>query len=463
MKTALYFLIIFCFISNRAIAQEAQSNEGLFINVGEANVKQSNLALPPFRFMGPASQAKGDLEIGKTLFATIYKDLSISGFFSFMSQDSFVEDTSKVGLKPKPQDPQGFNFSSWQQIGAEFLIRGGFKTLGNDLKLEAYLYYVPKMTALLAKNYSSPKGDPRKLAHRFANDVVEKLTGKKGIFETRIVSAKSTGSVEKEIFLMDWDGQNQKQISQHKSISVSPSWSADGKFITYTAYVLHKKMRGRNADLFKYDLTTGSRKLLSHQLGINSGATFFPDLSKFVMWITKNQNSDLYVMNMDGSISKRLTNGPNGAMNVEPSISPDGKTIAFSSDRSGRPMVYLMDSDGGNVRRLTIAGKYNATPRWSPDGKKIAFAGEDKGSFDIFTMNADGTGMVRLTTATKRNGKRADNESPSFSPDGRHILFTSNRTGTNQLYVTDVQGVNEHQLTFDGAQYYSPRWSPVFE
>lgn len=105
-------------------------------------------------------------------------------------------------------------------------------------------------------------------------------------------------------------------------------------------------------------------------------------------------------------------------------------------------MLYIMDSNGKNPKRLTFAGRYNSTPSWHPDGKALAFAGYDKDHFDIFLINADGTGLKRLTDARRTNGRAADNRDPSFSPDGRHIVFASNRTGSYQLYIVGPDGEN---------------------
>ena len=122
-------------------------------------------------------------------------------------------------------------------------------------------------------------------------------------------------------------------------------------------------------------------------------------------------------MTLDGKSISPITNGPGTAMNVEPAVSPDGNLIAFSSDRSGKPMIYTMSIAGTNVQRKTFAGHYNATPSWSPDGKKIAFAGfdKDKNNFDIFVMNLDSSGLLRLTAAKKRRRRGLSSVIVSFT------------------------------------------------
>jgi TolB protein len=233
--------------------------------------------------------------------------------------------------------------------------------------------------------------------------------------------------------------------------------------VAYTAFVQRAKTKTRNADLFIYDLGTGTRWLASFRQGINSGAAFDTKSSDLYLTISQGGSPDIYKMSSDGTLGARITNGPRGAMNVEPSISPDGRKIAFSSDRSGNPMIYTMDADGSNAKRVTFAGKYNATPSWSPDGKRLAFAGWSDDHFDIFTMNSDGTEMIRITSAKKKNGKWAQNETPVFSPDGRQLMYTSNRTGTYQIYISNLDGSEERRITNDEANYFSPKWSKNIE
>lgn len=439
----------------------ANAQSQVYIKAGEAKVKKSLIALPQFNLLSTPGVAAGANKVAKDIFDTVLYDLSVSSYFDFIKPEAFLEDTSKVGLRPGEEG--GFNFSSWKQIGSEFLIRAGYKVIGNELTFETYLYYVPQAKLVFAKAYKAKVSDARLVAHTYANDVVRELTGKKGVFTTKFAVTRTAGKEQREIFVMDWDGGNQRQISFHKSIANSAAWSPDGRYVSYRAMAYHPALKSRNADLFTFDLKSGKRWLVSYRTGINSGASYFPDGKNLLLTLSNSGNPDIYKMTTDGRNLTRITNGPRGAMNVEPSVSPDGSKIAFSSDRSGKPMIYVMNVDGSNVNRLTFAGDYNSTPRWSPDSKKLVFAGYDKGHFDLFVMESNGEKMIRLTSATKPNGKLADNEEPSFSPDGRHVMFISNRTGTNQVYIVDADGENERRITFDKQEYFRPTWSPYLD
>lgn len=450
-----------------AISAQAQENaaggSGLYIKIDEAKVKKSLMALPAFQFSGTPNSSKNGVRVGKELFDTFRNDMEVSGFFEFLKQDAFLEDVSKVGLRPVTEEAGGFKFDTWKQIGTDFLVRAGYRVQGDEVTMDAYVYFVPQAKRVLSKTYKGKAEEARTVAHTFANDVIKSLTGGRGMFLSKIVSSRSTSPGQKEIFVMDWDGANPRQITTHKTIATSPTWSYDGNTIAYSAFVWHANEKTRNLDLFTYDLSSGRRFLVSYRRGINSGASFMPDGKHLLLTVSNAGNPDVYRMSLDGKSMSRITTASSGEMNVEPVASPDGNKIAFSSTRSGRPMIYVMNSDGSNAKRLTFAGVYNSTPAWSPDSKKLTFAGFDQSHFDVFVMDADGTNMVRLTSAKKSSGQWANNEDPTFSPDGRSILFRSDRTGKYQLYLTTLDGENERRITFDQHEYFKPRWSPSFD
>ena len=452
------FVMAILFFVGTHHAQAQSSN--IYIDVGSATIKRSLIALPAFQYFGSAKDDKKNLAIGQELFNVAYNDLLVSSYFTFIRQDAFLEDTSKVGLKPAPGDPKGFNFQNWRSIGTEFLVRAGYKVVGDKISLETYLYHVPQAKLVLGKTYEGPLSSARKIAHTFCNDALQALTGKKGMFNSKVVVAATERNQSfKEIYIMDWDGANVKKISNHKSVAISPAFSPDGKKVAYTAFAFHAKAKTRNADMFLYDLTNGKRWLISYRKGINSGAAFMPDGNSILLTISQGGSPDVFNMSLDGKDLRRITKGPNRAMNVEPAPSPDGKRIAFSSDRSGQPMIYIMNAQGGDIQRVTFAGRYNASPNWSPDGKKLAFAGYDKSHFDIFVLDVASKQLTRLTSAKKSSGKWADNEDPTFSPDGRHVMYVSNRTGKNQLYMVSPDGSNERRVTVDSKAYFKPKWS----
>jgi TolB protein len=434
------------------------------IDVTEAKTRKSLIAFPNLQVSGSSGGSQAAQKAAEEIFRFANDDLKITGFFQLIDAAAFLEDTSKVGIRPFPEDPNGFKFESWKQIGAEILARGQYSVEGGQIQLEIHVYQVTSGNLVLGKKYKGDFKTAKRIAHTFTNDLLAALTGKPGMFLSRIVTSSDRGgNLFKEIYLMDWDGEDPRKLTDHKTISLSPAISKDGQKVAYTAIVQHAKTQSRNIDLYLYDIVSGKRDQVSFREGINSGANFDPDGKHLYATLSQTGTSDIYKISYEGKVITQITKGPRGAMNVEPAISPDGKTIAFSSDRGGNPMIYIMDADGTNVKRVTLAGTNNASPSWSPDGKLLTFSGWNEDHFDIYTVSPDGQNLNLIVKAKKASGKWANNETPVFSPDGRFLMYTSNRTGSNQIFISNLDGTEERRITNDDANYFSPKWSTNIE
>ena len=454
--SCLVFITSFCLFFSQVAQAQILSSKNIAITIDQAKIQKSLIAMPDFQGRGSA---------GRLLYNTIRNNLDINSFFQLIDPKAFLED-SNVSVRPHPEDPKGFKFENWKVINAEFLIRGRHRISRGQLYFESYVYHVPRSKLIFKKEYNARVRRAKWIAHTFSNDLFKTLTGRDGMFLSQIaVGSDRSGGKWREIYIMDWDGENMQRLTRHRSISLSPSWSPNGRSIAYSTYTLRRDRSSggkvTNLDLFHLNIASRNRRMLSGKRGLNSGSVFHTNGRYVFLSLTSQGSADIFrVRTTNRKDVARITRGPYRAMNVEPSVSPDGRKIAFSSDRSGRPMIYIMNADGSGAKRLTFAGYYNSSPSWSPDGKWIAFSSYQRGYNDIFVIRPNGTGLKRLTSSRGENGKRANNEEPTFSPDSGHVMFVSDRTGKKQLYIVGIDGTNEKKITSDNHNYYKPKWGP---
>ncbi len=435
----------------------------VYIDIGDASVRKSQMALQPpvVQF----SRSKEVFKAGSVLFQTLKQNFSSGEYFKFIPQEAFLEKPGEKSPHPYPKDPNGFRWKNWQLLNTDYLVLSQIQALESQkIRVHLFLYHIPLRRKTFQKEYIAPLNSVKKLGHIMSNNIVESLTGSPGVFLTKIAAVRSMQGTKKEIFTMDFNGQNKKQVSFHKSTVLSPVWSPQGKHLSYTAYLYNNKLKKRNAALLLYNRLTRSRRILSNRAGVNIGSDFAPDGQSLLATLFLGRGDrDIVRIFLKDSSFQTLTRGPGRVINVEPVFHPGGKRIVFSSDRGGRVMLYSMNTRGRGIRRLTYQGSYNSTPDFSPEGKQVVFSGRTEGRFDLFLMNADGSGLKRLTSVKKTNGRWANNESPSFSPDGRFIVFSSNRDGPYQLYTMNIKSLKTVRITKDPHHYKSPQWSPFLK
>jgi TolB protein len=338
----------------------------------------------------------------------------------------------------------GHDFEQYRSVGNEIVLLGSVASEGaGRLVFEGRLYDLASGQAILAKRYRGPIASARRIAHTFADEVVQFLAGRRGIALSRIAFT-SDRSGGKEIYLMDYDGANQRPITAHRSTSLSPTWHPNGAFVAYTSFV------GGSPGIYRAELATGRKTALITEGSQNISPSYSPDGRRIVFSRALGANSEIFVADADGSNARRLTH--TNAIDASPSWSPQGSEIAFTSSRAGNPHVYVMDAEGANVRRLSFDGNYNDGAAWSPEGDKLAYASRRRGAFDVAV-----TELASLDTRVLTRGP-GSHEEPTFSPDGRRIAFTSARGGGKQIWVMDADGSNPQALTGTGGNE-SPAWS----
>ena len=261
------------------------------------------------------------------------------------------------------------------------------------------------------------------------------------------------------VWVMNADGSSQRMLARKGDL---PAWSPDGRKIVFSGGA--QGIFVMNADGSEHRRLETSRQ--SRWLAVGRGSFFWsPDWRKLAILSDAGRgdfNFGLYVMNANGSglrsLAQRLLGrlGPGDGAS-QPAWSPDGRRIAFVADRGGNDDVFVVNADGGGLRRLTRNPAGDGAPVWSPDGRKIAFVSNRDGAYEVYVMNADGSRQRALAARTVpfrglffdgRMARLAAAEvAPVWSPDGRKIAFVSDRDGTYEVYVMNADGSRQERLT----------------
>jgi TolB protein len=372
---------------------------------------------------------------------TMIHDLDFSGWFKVLDRSAYIENPQNSGITLG-----SFDFKNWSTIGAEGLVKGGFSVQGDEVTVELRLFDVYQNKERVGKRYVGKVKDYRRIAHKFVDEIINQFTGVPGIFNTRIAYVSTSGGRFKEIYVSHLDGSEKFQVTNNRTINLSPSWTPDGRSILYSSF------KDRAQTLFLFELYSGREVKFSPRAGHYIGGKVSPDGQTVAATLEIAGNSNLYLLDRSGNVIRRLTEDP--GIEVSPSWSPDGRQLVYVADRSGSPQLYILDVASGKTRRLTYSGSYNTSPEWSPKGDKIVYTGRVGSRFAIFTINVDGGDPRKLTS------EASDSEDPTWSPDGRFVAFSSNRAGKYQLYMMQASGENQRRLTGSGGDDTKPDWSP---
>lgn len=354
-------------------------------------------------------------------------------------------DVSEDGPAFEPKELKD-TLKGWAKKRATYMIGGNISYAEPYYTIKLYVYDVSTRAPVFAKAFKGNESSLRRLSHIAADQIIQTLTGRRGIADTKIAFANNS-TKHKEIYVVDYDGQNLKKLTNDRSISLLPRWSKDGR-IYYTTY------RYRNPDIFAIDLKAGKIAPVIIRGGLSLIGGVSPDGKALVFTSSKGANPSIYIYNLETGEKKQITN--RHSVDGSPSYSPDGKFITFVSNRAGNPQIYVMELATGQTRPLTKTFNWSDSPQWSPTGEWIVFAGRESPyhPFDIFLVDLTGTQLRRLTTDA------GSNEDPTWSPDGRFIAFTSTRDGgRRKLYVMDSDGSAPHLVADLKGDSFTPHWS----
>lgn len=430
-----------CFVS---VSASAQDWVRLGTHLGNTRIR---LAASDFKAVAADPQTP---PLKATFDATLWNDLQGAGIFDMVSKSLSPQAT--------PGSPQEISLQQWSAApaNAQMVAFGALKAENGRLVVYGWLFdaTAPTSPPVLARQYNEAASQDmaRTVAHRFADEIIARLGGGiNGIAETKIYFV-SNRSGNKEIWVMDYDGQNQHQITHLGSTSLSPRISPDNSRIAFSSL-------GKDGWAIRmYSLDLG--RMVSFPGGTAGGSNFSPawsgDGTKVAFSSARSGDPEIWTSDANGGNLRKLTafRGPD----VGPTWNPrTNAQVAWESGRTGLPQIYIMDQDGANIQRLTDGG-YAISPSWSPDGGMLTFSWNRKygpgapGGQDIYIMDIASKRWMQLTHDS------GSNDFPCWSPDQRHIVFERTIGHRSELWSMLADGTQQQELTHDG-QNFMPNWS----
>jgi TolB protein len=434
------FLSLLTLIAFSSIA-EAQDWVRTGTNLGVAKIR---IAAADFKAASADPQTSG---MKSAFDQTLYNDLRYAGIFDVVSK-SMIPTTT-------PGSPQEINLTQWAGApsNAAMVAFGALSVNAGRISVQGFLYdtHSTQNPQVLGKQYSDNASveASRQIAHRFADEIIERLGGVPGIAETKIYYVSQHGG-SKEIWVMDYDGLNERPLTHLGTVSLSPRISPDNSRVAFSSL----GRSGWSIRMFSLDL--GREVAFPAWGGTTLSPAWSSDGAKLAFSSARTGDPEIYVCDATGSGAHRLTafRGPD----VSPVWNPKTNAqIAWISGRTGLPQLYIMDSDGANVTRMTDGG-YASAPSWSPSGQFLAFAWNRSygpgapGGEDIYIMDI---ASKRWTQLTHSEGA---NDAPSWSPDSRHIVYQREMNGHSEIWMMLADGTDQQQLTHGGGNTM-PNWS----
>ncbi|MEB4592655.1 Tol-Pal system beta propeller repeat protein TolB [Candidatus Thiothrix sp. Deng01] len=288
----------------------------------------------------------------------------------------------------------------------------------------------------------------RRMAHKAADLVFEKLTGVKGAFDTRIAYVSASGPARNQTYQLivsDSDGFNPRTIVSSRKPVMSPSWSPDARQLAYVSYESGRPV------VYVQDLASGGKRAISDPNRSSISPSWSPDGNSIAYSVADRGNYNIVVANASGGGARQITN--TRGINVEPQWA-SSNTLVFTSDRSGQPQLYQTAATGGGENRISFSGGYNAGA--SIAGNTVAMVQESGNTSKITLMNA-------ATKETRTISRGSQDDSPAISPNGVMVLYATDAGGRGSLAVASDNG-KAHQILYSQAgDVRDPAWSPYLD
>ena len=427
-----FFLLTFLTLSNQAFA---------LVSFSVKNEEIPKTKILFFGFDSADPRLKSD---SFAILERIRKNLKTTDLFEILKQDGHLEISQSNNVVSASLNENLVqenlsvesipNFEKYTKAGIGAIVIGQFNyDLSGNLEVRVRMWDVMDQRQLFGKFYTASKDNHRKVANIISNEIFKSISGESsGHFTSQILYISESGSAAKrikKINLMDFDGENNRILTDGRDLVLTPIFSKRPNEIFYLRFYEDK------SQIFSLDL----RNLRSKKTGGFRGTTFAAavhpkDQNLILLSAILEGNSDIYELNILSNSARRLTKSP--SIDTTPTYSPDGKFITFASDRDSGQQIYVMDANGLSVARISFAGGSYSKPVWSPDGRLIAFTKIKGGQFYIGVIAPNGKGEKLLTSGYLVEGAK-------WSPNGRYLIYSKKkgaygRDSMPRLFVIDV-------------------------
>lgn len=430
------FRLFLVFISFATFANQASA--ALSFSVKNEEIPKTKILFFGFDYADPRMQSDAT-----EILERIRRNLNTTDLFEVIKQSGQMETKSPKIISASPNANLGQenltvesipDFEKYSKAGIGAIVIGQFnRDESGNLEVRVRMWDVLDQRQLFGKFYTASKDNYRKVSNMVSNEIFKSITGEKiGHFTSRILYVSESGPVNrriKKINVVDFDGENRRVLTDGRDLVLTPIFSRKSDEIFYLRYFENRPQ------IFSLDLKNMRSKKVGGFKGTTFAASTNPkDQGVILLSAIFDGNSDIYEMDIDKNIAKRLTKS--SAIDTTPSYSPDGKQIAFSSDRDSGQQIYMMDDTGSSVKKISSGNGSYSKPIWSPDGKLIAFTRIKNGQFFIGVMLPSGKAEKLLTSGYLVEGAR-------WSPNGRYIIYSKKkgpygRDSIPRLYIIDI-------------------------
>jgi TolB protein len=389
-----------------------------------------------------------NLEIAPRLYLheVIKNDLESFGEFYVLKPDEMLS---------YPTSEEDVYFRDWKLLLVDYLIVGTVlpdqdqdqDQDQDSIKVNYSIIDVSRKKVIHKSIISGSAKFIKRIGHNISDKIYEQINGLSGIFSTRIAYVdKPAGTNDRyDLRITDLDGDNNLSLFSSPQPILSPAWSPSGNELAYVSF------EEGTSRIFLQELSTGKRKPLRLEKGINSSPSWSPDGKYLAGVLSKSGNPDIYIYDLSKDAWEQQTD--HYGIDTEPDWSKNGNFLIFTSNRSGSPQIYELNVKNKRVKRKTFEGTYNARARYLPGGKNIIYIHRRQGVFHVAMQNLK-TGKITILTDTFLD------ESPSVSPNGNIIIYATKDGNRDVLAGVTINGKTKFRLPSVSGGAREPAWSP---